>query len=254
MPGLIKGLVHGPCIPDPAHQFGAGFEGVLARLPAGRGGLGALALADELIGLDLAKAFQDIAAHGRGEHFHGLDDTVRIDDEPAPNIHAAVLVIDTISLAHLAPGIGEHGEGHLARCDHFGDFMIDPHLMDEHAVHAHGENLDPKLFEFGMLLGDRRDFRGSDKGEIAGIEAENHPFAQIIGQIDRGESAFEKRGCAEIGGLFADCDHGGFSLFGCWVYGYVLLFGGLANHAACGTSATEGLFFCHMQPPYGFGD
>jgi hypothetical protein len=54
--------------------------------------------------------------------------------------------------------------------------------VDKDAVHAHGKNLNTEFFEFGMLLGDRRDFRGSDKGEITGIEAENHPFAQIVGQ------------------------------------------------------------------------
>jgi hypothetical protein len=59
--------------------------------------------------------------------------------------------------------------------------MVIPHFMDKDAVHAHGKNFDAQFFEFGIFLCDRRDFSGSDKGEVARIETQNDPFAEKFG-------------------------------------------------------------------------
>jgi hypothetical protein len=58
--------------------------------------------------------------------------------------------------------------------------MVVPHLVDKDAVHAHGEDFNTQLFEFFVFLGDRRDFRRSDKGEVTRVETQRHPFPEIF--------------------------------------------------------------------------
>ena len=58
-----------------------------------------------------------------------------------------------------------------------------------------------------MLLCDRRDFRCSDKREIAGIKAQDDPFAQIIGEFNIDEFPFVIRGRCEVGRFLAYRDH-----------------------------------------------
>jgi hypothetical protein len=55
--------------------------------------------------------------------------------------------------------------------------------VHEHGVGAHGKHLNAQLLELGVFLGDRRDLGGSNKGEIARIEAEHHPFAQKFAEL-----------------------------------------------------------------------
>ena len=80
-----------------------GFQGLFARLPARRGGF-ALMFLDVLAGPDLADHLRHVAAHRRGQHLHGLEDAVGVDEEAAPDIHAVVLVINPVGLADAPPG------------------------------------------------------------------------------------------------------------------------------------------------------
>jgi hypothetical protein len=84
--------------------------------------------------------------------------------------------------------------------------------VNEDAVAAHGKNLDAQGFELSMFLGDRRDFGGSDKGEVTGIETEEHPFAEVVGQFDGSEFAVEICGSGKIRGFFTNLNHGTLSL------------------------------------------
>ncbi len=52
--------------------------------------------------------------------------------------------------------------------------------MDKHAVNTHGQYLNVQGFKFCMFLGDRRDFSGSDKSEVAGVKTQDYPFSQVI--------------------------------------------------------------------------
>jgi hypothetical protein len=52
--------------------------------------------------------------------------------------------------------------------------------MHKDAVDAHGKNFDAELLELRVFLGDRRDFRRSDKGEITGIKTQQNPFPQEV--------------------------------------------------------------------------
>jgi hypothetical protein len=64
--------------------------------------------------------------------------------------------------------------------DHFGKFVVVPHLVHKDAVDTHRENFNAKLLKFRVFLGDRRDFGRSDKREIPGIETEDHPLPKIL--------------------------------------------------------------------------
>ena len=55
--------------------------------------------------------------------------------------------------------------------------------MDEDAVHAYGEKLNTQFMKFLMLIGDRRYFGCSDKGEVARIETEDDPLLQVLGKF-----------------------------------------------------------------------
>lgn len=173
---IIKRHLGFPDFPNPAHQIRTGFKRLFSGFPSGRHGLSALGFADVLEGLNLSDAFHHVSADRRGKNFKTLDDAVGVNDESASRFHAGVLQINTEDTADLAAGVGEHGEGNPS-LNHPGEFMVVPHLVDKNAVHAHGKNLDAQFLEFGVFLCDRRDFGGSDKGEVTGIETKDDPFA-----------------------------------------------------------------------------
>jgi hypothetical protein len=51
------------------------------------------------------------------------------------------------------------------------------------AVDADGQNFGPQGLDLVVLGGNCRQFRGSFKGEIPGVEREHHPFAFVIRQL-----------------------------------------------------------------------
>ena len=181
---VVECHVDGPFFPYFAYEAGAGIENLLAGFPAGRRGLGAFAFANELESLDLTQGLADVAAHGRGQDFEALNDAVGVDEEAATDVNACGFIIHAVNFADIAAAVGQHGEGHLALGDHFAQFMILPHFVDEHGVGGHGENLYAELFKFFVLLCDRRDFSCSDKGEITRIETKSYPLTEVFGQLD----------------------------------------------------------------------
>jgi hypothetical protein len=56
--------------------------------------------------------------------------------------------------------------------------------MGEGAIDADGQNLGVQILDFFVFEGNCRQFGGSDKGEIPGIEIEHHPLAAVIRQLD----------------------------------------------------------------------
>ena len=117
-----------------------------------------------------------------------LDHAVRVDDEATAQLDALVLVPHAEGAADVAGLVGRHVEGHAA-LDHLDQLVVVPHLVDEVAVHADGDDLDAQLLQHRVLVGDRRHFRRSDEGEVAGVEAEQHPLAQVVRELDVGERA-----------------------------------------------------------------
>lgn len=144
---FLEGLADLPFFPDIAYQIRTWLQGLLPRLPSGRSGFRALGFPYQLEGLDLADAFCNVPAYRRGQDLKALNDPVGIDDETAPGLNTAILVIDSIGFADASILVGEHGEGNPSLY-HFGKLMIIPHLMDEDAVHAHRKDLYSKIFEF----------------------------------------------------------------------------------------------------------
>jgi hypothetical protein len=53
--------------------------------------------------------------------------------------------------------------------------------MNKMTIHADGNYFYPQSLQDCIFVGDRRHFGRSDEGEIAGVEAEQHPFTGKIG-------------------------------------------------------------------------
>jgi len=136
-----------------------------------------------LEGLDLADEFCRITTDFRGQHFHGANHEIRIDDEATADIHAAGLVINAVEFADLATTIGKHGEGDTP-VDHFGKFFRLPDFVDKTAVRAHSKHFDAQGLQFIIFGSDRCEFGRSDKGEVAGIEAKDDPLSFVIREFD----------------------------------------------------------------------
>jgi hypothetical protein len=79
--------------------------------------------------------------------------------------------------------------------------------VNEHAVHAHGQYFHSELLELGIFLGDRRDFGGSNKGEVTWIEAQQYPFPEILGEFEIDELALMIGRRFEVWGFSSDQDH-----------------------------------------------
>lgn len=79
---------------------------------------------------------------------------------------------------------------HIARLSVFqAGFLRDslvPHLVDELRAHAGREHCDAQRLELVVLLGDGQDLGQSHEGKIPRVEAEDHPLAQIVGELDLG--------------------------------------------------------------------
>ena len=56
-----------------------------------------------------------------------------------------------------------------------------PYLVGETAVRTDGQHLHSKIYECGMIGGDRRQFRGSHKRKISRVETKGHPLPFVIG-------------------------------------------------------------------------
>jgi len=70
--------------------------------------------------------------------------------------------------------------------------VLVPHLVNEMAIYAAGEDFYAQALEFVEFLGNCRDFGRSDECEVAGIETENDPLAPIFRKTYIYELAFVK--------------------------------------------------------------
>ncbi len=167
-----------PCLP----ASGPGLSVILPGLPAGGRRFAALAFPHQLEGLNLSQGFADVPAYRRREDLVTLDRAVGVDDEASAIFDAGCLRHRRRTrLPHAAVGQRE-GDPAL---HHVAQLVVIPHLVDVHAVDADGQNFDAQLLKLRIVIGDRRYFGRSDKGEIARIEAQHNPLAQIIRQLHR---------------------------------------------------------------------
>jgi hypothetical protein len=233
-----------PDFPDFSDQIRTRCQDLFARFPTRGCGLGALAFAHELEGLNLPDSLGNASADRRSEHFKSLDDAIGINQESAPHFNAGIFIVDAVYRSHFAAAIGEHGEGNSS-LDHFRELIVVPHFVDKVAVHADGENLYTQFFEFSCFFGDRRNLSRSDKGKIAGIEAEYDPLPEVIRQLDVDEFALMIRWGGEIRSLASYFEHGTFLL--CW--GEWCRFrrcgGWFSDGSPCRPRAASLDFFCH---------
>lgn len=132
-----------------------------------------------LEGLDLANHFDRVAANGRSEDLHGLNDSIWVYEEPASDVHAGCLVVHTVRTANSPTLIRKHWERNAALY-HLGQLVLVPDLVAESAVGADRKHLDAQLFQLRILDGNCRQFSRSDESEIAGVEAENYPLAFVV--------------------------------------------------------------------------
>ncbi len=202
----VKRHLRFPLLPDLAYQVRSRLEGRPAGLPAGWRGLGALGFADKLERLDLPYGFLHVTAHGRSQNFIGLDDSVGVDQEATPCFHSTLFVVYTVGLADLSTRIRKHRERD-ATLDHLREFLVIPNLVNKHAVHTHRQDFHSKILEYRIFLGDRRDFGTSNKGEITWVEAEQHPFAQVFGDLDIDEFSFVISRRGKVRGFLSNQDH-----------------------------------------------
>gem|GEM_PF-3830913 len=79
-----------------------------------------------------------------------------------------------------------------------------PYLIDEPAVNAHRENLDPESLELVFPHGNCRKLGRSNKGEISGIEAEDHPLSPLVRQTNILKSCAHKSTRLEIRGFLSN--------------------------------------------------
>ncbi len=236
--GVGRLLPRFPDFPDFADEVGAGFEGHFARLPFGRGGLGSFRLADELEGVYLAQGFVDISSDGRGHDFVRLHDAVGVDEESSADVDSHVFVVDAVDFAEVPSLVGDHGEGDSAGV-HFGELFFVPDFVNELRIDRDREHMDIEFLQRRIFGGDRRQFGRSDKGEVAGVEAEHDPVAQRIGEFDAFEGTFVVRGGFEIGGFAPNLDSHGTDLLWRLELRVGGGFAGVANHPTGGASAAD---------------
>ncbi len=168
-----------PNFPNFAYQIWTWFERRLAWLPFRRCGFFAFSLVHVLESLHLADGFCDVSSHRWGQNLDSLNDPVRINDEATAHLNASPFIVNAVDFAHVAGCI----RGHMPRdtsVNHLRQFVIVPHLVDEGAVYAEGNNLYTQVLKILIPCSNCCQFRGSDEGEIARVEAHEHPFPQVV--------------------------------------------------------------------------
>ena len=131
--------------------------------------------------LQLTQDLRNVAANRWCHYFHGLDYSLRIDEEAAPDIHSCPLVIHSIHLSDFASGVRQHRIWYTA-VHHFGKFLLLPDLVGEKAIHTDGQYFHSQLLKFLILDGNCRQFRRSDTGEVGGVKTE--PLAFVVRKCD----------------------------------------------------------------------
>ncbi len=179
---FVKSHTGLPLFPDVTNQVGGGFQSFLSRSPSRRSCFGALFLPYQLECLHLSQGFRDVSSHRWGEHLKALDVAIGVNNKSSSGVHSRISVIDTISGTDQSASIGEHGVGYPA-IHHFGELVVVPHLVDIDTVYAYRKDVYSKFFKFAVFFGDRRNFGSSDKGEIAGIKAQDYPFSEKLGKL-----------------------------------------------------------------------
>ena len=95
-----------------------------------------------------------------------------------------------------------HGHDlHNRHALHLRQLFLLPDLVREATVRAHRENLHAQTDQYVMIGGDRRQFRGSDEGEVTGVEAQQHPLPGVVRQADLFETALVIGRGSEIEGV-----------------------------------------------------
>jgi hypothetical protein len=148
----------------------------------------------------LAQYLGHIPTHWWGQYFHGLHDSVGVDEETSSNVKAFYIIVNTVERAYLASRVGYHRIRDAA-FHHLGELDFLPDLVGEIAVHADGYNVDSQFLEFGVLDGNCRQFRRSDAGEISRVKAKHHPLSPEVTKGNFFGGAFVKRLSGEIRGF-----------------------------------------------------
>lgn len=143
-----------PNLPDLSHQVWAGFERHFAWFPTGGGGFFAARGAHVLESLNLAHGLGELPPDWRGEHFHSLDHAIWVDDEPAAQFDALVLIPNAVGSSNVASLVGGHVEGDAA-FNHFRKLVVVPHLMDKVAVHADRDHFNAQFLQHRIFVSDR---------------------------------------------------------------------------------------------------
>jgi hypothetical protein len=143
-----------PHFPDIADQIGTRFQNFLAGFPAGGTDLGAFFRAHMLVSLNLTDGLAEFSADRGRQHFHGLNNAVRIDDESAAEFDSGVFILDAEQLADIAGAVGGHMERDVF-FDHLGQFIVVPNFVHELAVHADRNHFNTEFLQSIVLCSDR---------------------------------------------------------------------------------------------------
>src|SRR4030042_2288894 len=128
---MSEGHLRFPDLPNLTHQIGARFQGRFARLPSGRHDL--TRCTHMLKGLDLADQFGNVPADRWSDSLHCLNDPIRIDQKPTPNVYSCFFIVDTVSTPDAASCIRQHRKGNPT-FHHLREFFFLPDFVGEAAI------------------------------------------------------------------------------------------------------------------------
>jgi len=186
-----------------------GLHGLLARTPAG--GADFAVFVGELEGLDQSQGLVDISADGEIVDGHLAEGARAIDDEEAAESDALILLENSVRSRDFQVLVGEQRDVHLAKSSLLSG-GVDPGEMGEMGICGARDDFATDFAEFLGTLGESDDFGWADKGEVQGVEEDDHVFVLKVIQADLFKNAVDDGLSLEGGSFLAGLK--GFSTLG----------------------------------------
>jgi len=167
-----------------------GNNGVFSGSPVGRANDGVLV--SVLKGFEQPKGLVDTPTHRQVVHGNLSHDPGVVNDDETPEGVAQVLQVHTVVLGNAVQSVGDQWHVQLSNSA-LGPREVLPCQVGVGGIDRDGNDFGVDGSELFDAVVEGQDFRGADEGEGVGVKDHDEVLALVVGQLDIGQLALERR-------------------------------------------------------------